>query len=108
MSCGEGEGSGDESDREGAELTGAAVVGRQAGSKGDKYRQRLHRKRKQQPAQKHKADKAEDDADNDHGGGLRDTGPTDTPSTTSAAQSWNSKSVSRLESGIVVLSERRG
>ena len=64
MSGREGESSCDQPDKEGAELTRTAVVGRQVGSK---CRQRLHRKRKH-----------------------------------STAQSWNSKSVSGLESGIVV------
>ena len=81
-----GEGSSNQADKEGADLTRAAVVGGDTCGNANEDRQRMDRKRKQQPAQKPKADEAEDDADNDHGGGLRGVDLTATPSTTSTAQ----------------------
>src|SRR6266404_1154415 len=83
------------------------VGGDACGDRGEE-RECVYCEREQQPAQKRKTNEAEDDADDDHGGGLRGIDLTDTPSTTSTAQSRNSKSVSRLESGSVFLFERRG
>jgi hypothetical protein len=69
----ESDGAGDQADKNRADFTLAAVVGSEPRGDTNEKRKGLDRERQQQPAQKPEADEAQDNADDDHGGGAPET-----------------------------------
>jgi hypothetical protein len=64
--------SGDDPDGDRSDHTCPVMIGKESGHHAGEERQRVNSPREEQPAKRADAENAEDEADDDHGGGLRD------------------------------------